>query len=311
MRLIRANKFEDDKGRVYFLSDDNKRHWIPSPEVAASHGWDLSTVIEAPLNEVKAHRLSFPIAFNFQNTGSTDNLPKIQKTGGINRYTIWDRWWFGSQFRGHGLEMGAASSPWPCNLNCTVDYADPYDVDEGCKVNYENKDFVPLDFLASLEDMRTIVKTDYDFMMCSHVIEHTPRVMLALKNVYEHLVEGGVFVMAVPHKFYTFDRLREVTPLSHHIEDFKSYERRNDLIHIVDYLENAHIKYAGETADITKYCRDFLAGDNSLDLHYHTFTEDSFEELIAWFNENIYPWNRCEIFQRYEGSIEFFVRLEK
>lgn len=265
------------------------------------------------MNEVKAHPLSFAIAFNFQNTGLTSDLPKYGKRGEVNRYTIWGRQWFGSQFRGHGLEMSAASSPWPCNLNCTVDYADPYDVDKGCKVGYENKNFVPLDFRASLEDMQTIVKTDYDFdfMMCSHVIEHTPKVMLALKNVYEHLAEGGMFVMAVPHRNYTFDSLREVTPLAHHIEDFRNYERKNDLIHIVDFLENAHIKYSSGATDITKHCREFLGGSNALDLHYHTFTEDSFEEIISWFNQNVYQWSNAEIFQRHDGSNEFFVRLVK
>ena len=77
---------------------------------------------------------------------------------GILKAEVWGREWFGSQFRGHGLKMGVASSPWPCNLSCIVDYADSYGEEEGCKVGYENKDFVPLDFTASLEDMNRITK---------------------------------------------------------------------------------------------------------------------------------------------------------
>lgn len=308
--LIRADSFEADEGRVYWISEDHKRHWVPSPEVAVSYGWDLSTVIEYPLEKVQTYPLSFSVAKNFENVGLSRKLPQYL-CGEIRRYVTWGRQWFGSQFRGHGLEISAASSPWPCNLNCTVDYMDPYGEEEGCKTGYQNKQFVPLDFKASLEDMRNVSVTDYDFAMCSHVIEHTPRVMLALKNVYEHLAPGGMFVMAVPHKNYTFDCLRQVTPLEHHIEDYERYDRNRDVLHVVDFLENANEKQMGNAVDITQHCREFLQGSNSLDLHYHTFTENSFAEIMNWFSKHIYRWNSCEIFQRLEGSNEFFVRLIK
>lgn len=231
--------------------------------------------------------------------------------GGVYKREVWGREWFGSQFKGYGLEIGAASSPWPCNINCKVDYTDSYGEKEGCKVGYENKDFVPLSFTASLEDMSSIIKKDYNFIICSHTIEHTPKVIQALKNVYEHLLEGGVFVMAVPHKEYTFDQFRQITTLSHHIEDYEKYERNRDVLHLIDYLENAHIKYQGNTADITLHCSEFLLGGNRYDIHYHTFTEDSFAEIINWFNINVYKWSFCEIFNRLEGGAEFFVRLVK
>lgn len=300
-----------DNGRVYYISDDEKRHWIPYPEIAASYGWDLSATVKLPMNEIIKHPFSFSIARNFDNADSLRHLPYHNIKGGISRVEVWGREWFGSQFKGCGLEMGAASSPWPCNLNCKVDYADSYGEKEGRKIGYENKDFVPLSFKASLEDMGEVTKKDYNFIVCSHVIEHTPRVIQALKNVYEHLTTGGVFVMAVPHKEYTFDKLRQITPLSHHVEDYEGYERRNDILHLIDYLENAHIKYQGNTVDITLHCREFLLGSGKYDIHYHTFVEDIFVEIIDWFNRNVYEWSSCEIFDRIEGEIEFFVRLVK
>lgn len=209
------------------------------------------------------------------------------------------------------MNWGGSSSPWPCSLDCKVDYADAFGDEEGCKIGYENKDFVPLDFTASLENMDAITKTNYDFIVCSHVIEHTPKIMQALKNVYEHLATGGVFVLAIPHKEYTFDEFRTITPLKHHIKDYEQYDRGNDMIHLVDYLENAHIKYQGHTADITSHCRAFLHDNKNFDIHYHIFTEDSFVEIIKWFNENVYKWSSCEIFNRLEGQNEFFVRFVK
>lgn len=310
IKLICADDFEADNGRVYYISVDNRRHWIPTPEVAASYGWDLSTVIHLPVEKIYEHPLGFSIAKKYTNE-ENGLLLLASRCGGLKSVRAWDRQWFGSQFEGCGLELGAASAPWPCNLKCTVDYADSFDENEGCKIGYENKDFVPIDFKASLESMSGITKTDYNFIVCSHVIEHTPRVMLALKNVYEHLAMGGTFVMAVPHKEYTFDKYRQITPLSHHITDYEEYERSLDVIHLVDYLENAHIKYGGYTADITAHCALFLKNNQNFDMHYHVFNEESFTEIINWFNQNIYMWNSCEVFQRLEGSNEFFIRLIK
>ncbi len=161
----------------------------------------------------------------------------------------------------------------------------------------------PLDYQAGLEDLSAIEKRDYDFICCSHVIEHTPNVMLALKNVYEHLSGGGIFVMAVPHMNYTFDCLRSLTDLQHIIMDYKNFSRERNMIHIVDYLENVKIRHFGCTEDITKYCYDYLAGYLSMDIHYHTFTEESMTHIINWFNENIYRWSSSEIFCRLEGAI--------
>lgn len=310
------NKFvrNVDNGCIYLISKDNKRHWIPSQEVADSYGWDLGETVDCSTEEVMQHPHSFYIARKPEQDGLNRELPSRKLKGQGVLHTLWDRNWFGSQFKGYGLEMSAAGSPWPCSLECTVDYADPYDNNEGCKVAYGNQDFVPLDYKASLEDMSRILKTDYNFIVCSHAIEHTPRVIQALKNVYEHLAEGGMFVMAVPHMRHTFDKLRELTPLSHHISDFEAYERKNDLIHVVDFLENVYIKHDGrdsKTVDITRYCREFLAGSNAFDFHYHTFTEDSFAEIIEWFCENVYSWREWEIFQWLEGTNEFFVRLIK
>lgn len=170
---------------------------------------------------------------------------------------------------------------------------------------------MPYNFKASLENMSAIAKKDYNFIVCSHVIEHTPRVIQSLKNVYEHLAKNGMFVMAVPHKEFIFDKYRQTTSLNHHIKDFEQYDRNKDILHVIDFLENAQIKYLGKTEDITQHCLNFLEGSNELDLHYHTFTEDSIAEIINWFNSNVYTWSSCEIFNKLEGDFEFFVRLIK
>ena len=66
----------DDKGRIYFIQK-NKRHWIPSPEVAESYGWDLTTAKRLPLEEIRKIQRSYNIAYNFRDAP----LPSIHKEG--------------------------------------------------------------------------------------------------------------------------------------------------------------------------------------------------------------------------------------
>jgi hypothetical protein len=119
-------------------------------------------------------------------------------------------------------------------------------------------------------------------------------------------------VLAVPHKEHTFDLYREVTTLAHHVEDYENYERERDLQHVVDYYENAAGKYAGETWDIAERCQKYKDGDMSgLDIHYHTFTEDSMREILEWFEKNVYKWKSCKVFEIEAGSNEFYVQCVK
>ena len=36
-------------GRTYYISNDNRRHWLSSQEVALSYGWDLNTTVKLSL----------------------------------------------------------------------------------------------------------------------------------------------------------------------------------------------------------------------------------------------------------------------
>lgn len=104
--LICADSIEADKGRIYYISADNRRHWIPSPEVAGSYGWDLGNAVKIPINEVMNYPLSFSITKKFDNVDITHCLPRCQVQNKIYKIEIYGREWFGSQFKGSGLELG-------------------------------------------------------------------------------------------------------------------------------------------------------------------------------------------------------------
>lgn len=308
VRMIGCKDRSIDLGRVYYVSKDGKRHYIPGPDVASSYGWKLKNIKWLPYSKLISYPLSYSVAKKYDRHAPL--FFSNRSSNRIRHVSVWNRSYFGAKLKGTGLEFSAASNPWPFNLDCKVYYADPFDDDEGCKVLNEHKDFVPIDYKASLEDWSSIGNKSFDFICCSHVIEHTPLVLQALKNVYEHLKQGGTFLMAVPHMCYTFDQLRELTPLEHHIKDYKEYCFEDDIVHLVDYIENVTIRFSNEEANITESIKDFIYG-KKMDFHHHTFTEESMSALLNWFNKNIYHWSKVEVYDHLEGSNEFFVRLIK
>jgi predicted SAM-dependent methyltransferase len=316
-RLVQIKESPESSGIVYALRQ-NKRHLVAEPRIAASNGWDLRKAELITLEELGNYQRSYNVAFNYDlfvprniKQFVITSLRILRRCLNSRLRAFCRRHYLGFHFRGRGLEIGAASNPWPCRFGNEMDYGDAFGGDEGCKVGYADKDYVPLDYLASLEDMSAVTQTDYDFICSAHVLEHTPKVIQSLKNVYEHLKPGGIAVMAIPHKEHMFDRYRETTPLEHHIEDYENYQREHDVAHIIDFHENSNSKYLGNEVDIEEQCRIFLEGTKRIDIHYHTFTESSLREILAWFDENVYKWRSWKVYDWLVGSDEFLVKCKK
>lgn len=87
-----------------------------------------------------------------------------------------------------------------------------------------------------------------DFVISSHVLEHLPDTIGALKEWYRVVKPGGYLFMILPHKMRTFDRHRERTPLAtlvmrHHgaaelpgVDEHCVVWVGEDLVDLVQYL---------------------------------------------------------------------------
>jgi SAM-dependent methyltransferase len=64
-------------------------------------------------------------------------------------------------------------------------------------------------------------KTKFDWIIASHVIEHTPCLITFLNECEQLLKPGGVLSLAVPDKRYCFDVFREKTGLAKVIDAFE------------------------------------------------------------------------------------------
>jgi SAM-dependent methyltransferase len=290
-------------GKWFYVNNGIKR-WITTIDAAVDNGIDITKLENTSIEEIKKYKNGMFIIKNIRNLDDIENIYEA-------------RAYFLKDLKGYGIEFGAATSPSPLPDNCIVDYADYFQVDDGCNRDFMGE-FVSIKFLTGLDEMEGIKNSSFNFIINCHVIEHVPRTILALKKCYDKLKKGGILFMVVPHKEYTFDVLRPLTSLSHFIEDYNNYIKERDVIHIVDHFEHFNEYEAKRNnviagrVNLFPFIEYFLAG-NKIDIHYHTFTEENFTELLNYFNTNIARWGKTEIIPRipFEDSNEFYVRLTK
>ncbi len=60
----------------------------------------------------------------------------------------------------------------------------------------------------------------YDWIIASHVIEHTPCLISFLNNCDAILKDDGVISLAIPDKRYCFDHFRPITGISKIIDSY-------------------------------------------------------------------------------------------
>ena len=114
---------------------------------------------------------------------------------------------------GKGLEIGPSYNPLVPKSEGfdveTVDYADA----EALRVKYRDARSVDI---SVIEDVDYVIKgaglsetigtiASYDYIVASHVIEHTPDLLGFLKDCESLLKPDGILLLAVPDKRYCFD----------------------------------------------------------------------------------------------------------
>jgi SAM-dependent methyltransferase len=107
--------------------------------------------------------------------------------------------------RGRGMEIGALWRRFPVHPKARVWYVDRSRL-EDLKKQYADvgeKIFLP-DLVAEATEL-PVARASLDFLIASHVLEHLPFPLLALRAWYQALAPGGVLLLKVPDKRYTFD----------------------------------------------------------------------------------------------------------
>lgn len=267
--LIRSSLSEF--GDKVFYVDKGCRHWVRDGEWLKRNGfnWPTDVIDVAP-----------EIIYGFINGG---NAPIYNRSdlGNPNLSSVDVREIAAANLQGTGVEFGAGASPFPVPLGCNVRFADAFSYESlkaGMYPGQEAHNLICPDYVTDIKTLVGIPDASLDFIIACHVIEHTNNPLAAIDSCYRALKPGGSLVLVVPDMTKTFDSKRTLTTLAHLIEDYQSPSPQRDREHYEEFYTKA-FEIPADAILFDYVSRKQAEGG---DLHYHTWTYDSFRELVDW-----------------------------
>lgn len=237
---------------------------------------------------------------------------------------------YGLDPKGFGLEIGPSHRPIaPKIAGFNVKILDRLS-DEALIQNYtghgvclENIEHV--DYVWSGEPFAELVGAEhvFDWIIASHVIEHTPCLITFIKNCQAVLREHGVLSLVIPDKRYCFDVYREKTSLSAVLDAFREKRKIHSPGTAAEYFLNVATKggnpaWSRDAEGEARFAHGLSDAKNAmkaiendgafLDVHSWVFTPCSFRLLIEDLYQLGYIQLRETSFFGTEGC-EFFVKL--
>jgi glycosyltransferase involved in cell wall biosynthesis/SAM-dependent methyltransferase len=241
---------------------------------------------------------------------------------------------FGCDLQGIGLEIGASYSPVaPKKAGYRVevlDHADAktlrqkYQAQQGVNVeNIEEVDHVwtgePLHELTGRENY-------YDWVIASHVVEHTPDLVSFLKQCELMLKPGGILSLGIPDHRYCFDVFRPASTPGDVIQAFLEKRRRHCPGTIWDHFSmfakkgdsiswgkgfpGAYAPFHATLDDARAMLSHAQETSEYLDVHNWRFTPSSFKLIVMDIASLGYVNLAVKSFFTTEGC-EFIVQLMK
>ena len=239
--------------------------------------------------------------------------------------------------RGRGFEIGALMSPFLPKAGNDVLLVDRMPTDE-LRAHYAADPNVATDQIAEVDVAigegtleqalrRHAGSTGFDYAIASHVIEHVPDFIGWLGEIAGLLRPGGRLLLVVPDKRYSFDYLRDLSPVSNMIDAWVRKSQKPGPGQVFDY--NAHgveldcfAAWAGTIGDSSTFLRyvgpraaidvSRAALNTYKDSHCWVFTPAHFLEvcadLVTW---GLLQWRLTAFADTRRDELDFGVVLER
>ena len=181
--------------------------------------------------------------------------------------------------RGDGLEIGALHRPFPVPAGARVRYVDRYTTAQLREEYPELADepFAEVEVVDDGERLATIADGTQDFVITSHVLEHTQDPVGALEQWLRVLRPGGVVLLALPDRRRDIDERRPPTTLDHLLADQSDGGAASRAQHYREWAELVDLPLGYVAADdVAAHAEQLDRGDYSI--HFHCWTR---AELLA------------------------------
>ena len=137
-----------------------------------------------------------------------------------------------------------------------------------------------MQYLAEATALSELPSGAYDFVLSSHMLEHTANPILALLEWKRLLADGGTLVLLLPDKHHTFDHRRPLTTLEHLIGDFNAGRGEDDLTHLPEILALHDLELDPDAGDMEVFKARSLRNVENRCLHHHVFGLRLARELV-------------------------------
>lgn len=127
-------------------------------------------------------------------------------------------------------------------------------------------------FVGEASDLNRVSDANYEFVLASHVLEHTANPLRALHEWYRVLVPGGTVLVIVPNKFETFDHRRPLTSFEHVEADFLANTQEDDLSHVEEILSLHDLDLDPEAGSEAQFRERCFLNASIRAMHHHVFS---------------------------------------
>jgi len=205
--------------------------------------------------------------------------------------------------KGNGLEIGSLHNPLPLKKGARAKNVDLASRADNIKQHPElDADrIVETDIIDDGFSLSNVENHSQDFIIANHVLEHAANTLQVLTNWVRVLKPNGILFISVPIGAKCFDRGRTLTTLQHFIDDHDLYSRGKldeinhaNRVHLMEWLSISEPNILGKRQpNYTPPTREEVekraneACLDKLEMHFHTFSKASFQELLKYFSTNL------------------------
>lgn len=165
-----------------------------------------------------------------------------------------------------------------CNFSGTTVWGDS--ADQGRTYQFDLTKPCGQQHIAEATAMEGVLSNVYDFVLSSHMLEHTANPILALSEWKRVLKNDGILVLLLPDRKRTFDHRRPVSTLKHLIADFNVGMAEDDLTHLSEILALHDLKRDPEAGDIEDFKERSMRNLENRCLHHHVFDAQLAVDLV-------------------------------
>lgn len=160
-------------------------------------------------------------------------------------------------------------------------------ISEGSNFIFDNSKSPGKQYICESTNLTQITDAKYDFILSSHMLEHTANPIKALKEFIRVLKYSGSLLIILPDKERTFDNKRPITTLQHLINDFNLNINENDLTHLPEILRYHNFFRDPLAGSFDKFQERSLKNIENRGIHHHVFNMQLAVDLLKYLNLNV------------------------